>query len=164
MNRADLLDLFDYTEFAWQQLMAVTDDNEVLLRPAENSGWPTLRDCLGHIVRAYSRWAPAIIERKTGFMPEIADSDFRTWAALNEEHASARHRLRQSIQTWNEDELTKLNDVEVYGETMRYSRSELILHVLLHERGHHGDATTLFWQLGIEADAALEYRFHLGRG
>ncbi|MGE0599746.1 MAG: DinB family protein [Dehalococcoidia bacterium] len=163
MDKADLLDLFDYTEFAWRQLIDVTDDDAVLLRPAENSGWPTLRDCLGHIVRAYSRWVPAIVELKTGFMPEIADGDFRTWFALDEEHTQARTRLRQSIQAWTEDDLTKLNDVEVYGETRRYSRSELILHILLHERGHHGDVTTLFWQLGVEADAALEYRFYLGR-
>jgi uncharacterized damage-inducible protein DinB len=44
------------------------------------------------------------------------------------------------------------------------SRGELVLHLLLHERGHHGDVTTLFWQLGIEPDIGLDYRFHLGRG
>jgi hypothetical protein len=35
--------------------------------------------------------------------------------------------------------------------------------LLLHERGHHGDVTTLFWQLGVDAETQLEYRFHLGR-
>ena len=29
--------------------------------------------------------------------------------------------------------------------------------------GHHGDVTTLFWQLGFDPETVLEYRFHLGR-
>ena len=39
----------------------------------------------------------------------------------------------------------------------------MITHLLLHERGHHGDVTTLFWQLGFDTETVLEYRFHLGR-
>jgi uncharacterized damage-inducible protein DinB len=53
--------------------------------------------------------------------------------------------------------------VDVDGDPIQYSRGELITHLLLHERGHHGDVTTLFWQLGLEPETLLEYRFHLGR-
>lgn len=163
MNQADLLDIFDYTEFAWRQIMSVTADDEALLRAAPNSGWPTLRNCLGHIVVAYSRWAPAIIELKAGELPEIGERDFLTWSSLDEAHTSVRQRLRESIEGWHEADLATPHEIEIYGQTMQYSRAELILHILFHERGHHGDATTLFWQLGIEADMTLEYRFHLRR-
>lgn len=163
MNKADLLDLFEYTEFAWRQLVTVTADDEVLLRPAPNSGWPTLRNCLGHMVVAYGRWSPAIIDRKTGELPPIREGDFLTWKSLDEAHSAARRQLRERVERWSEPELRDLADVEVYGETIRYSRSELIVHMLLHERGHHGDVTTLFWQLGIDAQTTLEYRFHLRR-
>ena len=40
-------------------------------------------------------------------------------------------------------------------ETM--SLGDILANLLLHERGHHGDFTTLFWQLGIE-QPALDYR------
>ena len=33
----------------------------------------------------------------------------------------------------------------------------ILANLLLHKRGHHGDFTTLFWQLGIE-QPALDYR------
>jgi uncharacterized damage-inducible protein DinB len=51
--------------------------------------------------------------------------------------------------------------VNVDGEMLPYSRGELLTHLLLHERGHHGDVSTLFYQLGIEPDMRVEYRFHL---
>jgi uncharacterized damage-inducible protein DinB len=70
--------------------------------------------------------------------------------------------LRGQIAGWSDEELSETHDVNIYGEPIRYSRSELIVHLLLHERGHHGDVTTLFWQLGIDAPQ-LEYRFHLRR-
>ena len=163
MNKADLLDLFDYTEFAWKQLVGVTADDAVLLREAPGSGWPSLRNCLGHMVVAYGRWSPAIIDLKTGPLPELGEGDFLTWKSLDEAHSAARGELRARVEGWSESELASPHEVEVYGEPLRYSRSDLILHILLHERGHHGDVTTLFWQLGIEAETTLEYRFHLRR-
>jgi uncharacterized damage-inducible protein DinB len=163
MDKAALLDLFEYTGFVWDQIREVVPEDATLVAVAPASGWPALRNCLGHIIRAYDRWVPAIVDLQMGRMAEIADGDFRTWAQLEAERARTRGALRAGIERWTEGELQHLQDVEVYASPVRYSPAELILHLLLHERGHHGDVTTLFWQLGIEAETAFEYRFHLRR-
>ncbi len=67
------------------------------------------------------------------------------------------------MESLSDEELQEIRTFDIDGEKIPYSYGELLAHVALHERGHHGDVTTLFSQLGIEADAAFEYRFLLGR-
>lgn len=163
MNKADLLDLYDFTGYAWERIRAVVPEDADLVRVAPGSGWPALRNCLGHVVLAYERWLPAITELRTGELPALGDDDFRGWAPLDRHRERVRSTLRAAIVDTPEAELTGLRDVNVDGRIVRYSRAELILHLLLHERGHHGDVTTLLWQLGRGDETVLEYRFHLGR-
>jgi uncharacterized damage-inducible protein DinB len=163
MDRAALLDLFEYTGWVWEQIRTTAPDDETLCVVAPGSGWPTLRNCLAHIVLAYDRWVPAIAELRVGRLPAARDDDFNSWRQVEAQRARTRDALRAGIDRWSDDELQELLDVDVDRSPLRYSRAELILHLLLHERGHHGDVTTLFWQLGIEAATAFEYRFHLRR-
>jgi uncharacterized damage-inducible protein DinB len=163
MDKAALLDLFEYTGWVWAQIRTTAPADETLVAVAPGSGWPALRNCLGHIIVAYDRWVPAIVDLRTGALPDLADGDFNTGTQVQAQRSRTREELRAGIERWTESELQQLHDVEVYGSPVRYSRAELILHLLLHERGHHGDVTTLFWQLGIEAETAFEYRFHLRR-
>ena len=163
MDKVALLDLFDYTGWVWEQIRKTVPDDDTLVAVAPGSGWPTLRNCLAHMILAYDRWVPAIVELKVGPLPDAADDDFTTWRQIEAQRARTREALRAGVDGFTEDELQQMQDVNAGGSLVRYSRSELILHLLLHERGHHGDVTTLFWQLGIEADTAFEYRFHLRR-
>ena len=164
MNKAALTDLVDFTGYVWEQIRQAVPRDADLERVAPGSGWPALRNCLGHIVLAYDRWLGAIIDLKTRRLPELRDDDFRTWKQIEAQRTRVRNELARHLAGWSDHELAAVHDVEVDGELLRYSRGELITHLLLHERGHHGDVTTLFWQLGIDAETALEYRFHLGRG
>jgi uncharacterized damage-inducible protein DinB len=163
MDKASLLDLFEYTGFVWDGIRKAVPQDGALSRVAPGSGWPDLRHCLAHIVLAYDRWVPAIVELETKPLPDLGDGDFRSWAAIDVERSRTRQALRSGIERWPEGELQQMHEVAVYGSPVRHSQTELILHLLLHERGHHGDVTTLFWQLGIEAETAFEYRFHLRR-
>ncbi len=163
MNKADLIDLLDYTGYAWDQLRQAAPDDAQLVQVAPGSGWPALRNCLGHMVLAYERWLPAIIELRSHPLPPLAEGDFLTWAQVDAHRQRVRDELRRHLDRWDEGELGLLHEVDVDGEAIRYSRAELVLHLLLHERGHHGDVTTLLWQLGIEPDHAIDYRFHLRR-
>ena len=113
------------------------------------------------MLAAHDRWVPAVLELKTGTMPELGPNDFVEWRQLDAERQRVRATLRERLETWSDDALAQVHDVDVDGELVRYSRGELVAHLLLHERGHHGDVTTLFWQLGMEADVAIEYRFYL---
>ena len=163
MDKAALQDLFAYTDWTWEQIRQAIPNEAALTAVAPGSGWPTLRDCLGHIVLAYDRWVPAIVDLETGALPDLGANDFLTWAQIDAHRRRTRDPLRSHLEGWTDAELSAQRDVNVYGDSIRYSRAELVTHLLLHERGHHGDVTTLFWQLGIEAETALEYRFHLGR-
>ncbi len=161
MDKASLTDLFEFTGHVWEQIRQTAQGDADLVRPAPGSGWPALRDCLGHIVLAYERWLPAITDLKTGELPDLPPSGFRAWKGIEAHRSRVRDELAGRLAEWSDQELSAMHDVDVDGEMLRYSRGELVAHLLLHERGHHGDVTTLFWQLGIEAETAFEYRFHL---
>jgi uncharacterized damage-inducible protein DinB len=50
--------------------------------------------------------------------------------------------------------------MNVDGEVLWYSPGDILAHVLLHERQHHGDVNTLLYQHGIEVPI-VEFRFSL---
>jgi uncharacterized damage-inducible protein DinB len=163
MDKAALVDLFAYTGWAWDQIRAAIPEDETLTAVAPRSGWPTLRNCLAHIVLAYDRWVPAIVDLKNRPLPELAPGDFLTWPQIDAQRRRTRDVLQPHLEAWTDAELRQRHEVDIDGEAIQYSRGELMTHLLLHERGHHGDVTTLFWQLGFESETLLEYRFHLGR-
>ena len=163
MDRAALQDLFAYTGWAWDQIRARIPDDETVRAVAPGSGWPALRNCLAHIILAYDRWVPAIVDLESRPLPDLAPGDFVTSAQIDAHRSRTRDALQSHTEAWTDIDLREQHVVDIDGEALRYSRSELITHLLLHERGHHGDVTTLFWQLGFESETVLEYRFHLGR-
>ena len=163
MDKAALQDLFAYTGWAWDVIKASIPDEETLRAAAPGSGWPALRNCLAHIVLAYDRWVPAIVNLKSRPMPDLAPDAFLTWSEIDAHRRRTRDALQSHLEGWTDADLRELHTVDVDGDPIRYSRGELIVHLLLHERGHHGDVTTLFWQLGLDSETLLEYRFHLGR-
>jgi uncharacterized damage-inducible protein DinB len=163
MDKTALEDLFAYTGWAWDQIRASVPDDKTLVAVAHGSGWPTLRNCLAHMVLAYDRWVPAIVDLKSRPLPDLAPDDFLTWPQINSHRRRTRDGLQSHLEAWTDADLNEVQEVDVDEEPVRYTRGELITHLLLHERGHHGDVTTLFWQLGFDSETILEYRFHLGR-
>src|SRR5438132_13604517 len=162
MDKVALQDLVAYTGWAWDQIKAAVPDDKTLRAAAPGSGWPALRNCLAHIVLAYDRWVPAVVDLETRSLPNLAPDDFLTWPQIDAQRHRTRHALESPLESWTDADLREPHVVDVDGDPLRYSRAELITHLLLHERGHHGDVTTLFWQLGFESERVLEYRFHLG--
>jgi uncharacterized damage-inducible protein DinB len=51
-------------------------------------------------------------------------------------------------------------EMSVDGEPMLYSPADIFVHVMLHERQHHGNLNTLLYQLGVDIPM-VEYRFSL---
>jgi uncharacterized damage-inducible protein DinB len=163
VDKASLQDLFAYTDWAWKEIRRVVPDDGTLCRHAPGSGWPALRNCLSHVIFAYDAWLGALLDFERAPLPDLAEDDFLTWPQVEAHRARTRGVLQRSLEGWSEAELQLQHPVVIYGQSISYSRAELVLHLLLHERGHHGDVTTLFWQLGLEAETELEYRFHLRR-
>ena len=58
MDRAAIEDLFAYTDYTWREYANAVKElgPDALTKPAPGSGWPSLRDALGHINWAYERW------------------------------------------------------------------------------------------------------------
>ena len=67
---------------------------------------------------------------------------------------------REYFDSLGDDELMTPREMNVDGETMRYSPADIFAHAFLHERQHHGDLNTLLYQLQIDIPI-VEFRFSL---
>lgn len=157
MDRATIEELFAFTDYSWnayEELIRPMGD-ELLTKPAPGSGWPALRDALSHINWAYVRWL-ANPSETTDRPVELAES----WEDLDDYRRRVRSHAHEYLGSLSDEELRSRRDMNVDGDTMLYSPAEIFVHVLLHERQHHGDLNTLLYQLGVDVPV-VEYRFSL---
>jgi uncharacterized damage-inducible protein DinB len=164
MNRAAIQELFDFTGWAWNRITEAIAETggDALTRPAPGSGWPALRDCLGHVVLAYQRWCSGLPQRKTLGMDRFDPAAIATLEELAGYRSALRTEFQSFLDSLSDEDLAEVQDFDIDGDTIQYSYAELLTHLLLHERAHHGDLNTLLYQLGIDIPMT-EYRFHLGR-
>jgi uncharacterized damage-inducible protein DinB len=157
MDRAAIEDLFAFTDYSWREYEAVIRPlgDDVLTRPAPGSGWPALRDALAHIVWAYVRW----LADPAGTTDEPVER-VNSWDELDTHRRHVRDHAREYLGSLDDGELSTPREMNIDGETLVYSPADILVHVLLHERQHHGDLNTLLYQLGIEIPI-VEYRFSL---
>jgi len=157
MDRPAIEELFAFTDYSWRQYADYVRPlgDETLVKPAPGSGWPALRDAFVHINWAYVRWlADPAGTYATG--PEQINS----WDELEDYRRRVRLNAREYLDSLRDLELTTPREMNIDGNPMLYSPAEIFVHVLLHEREHHGDINTLLYQLGVEP-AMVEYRFSL---
>ena len=161
MNREAIQSLYRHIDFVWAQIVEIVSarDADVLTKPAPGSGWPSLRNCFAHFLFAYERWLTVLTGQPRGNGSETVG----TLADIDAARTAFRGKIDALLASLTDEELAAIRTFEIDGEKMPYSYSELLTHVAIHERGHHGDVTTLFWQLGIDDDTTFDYRFHLGR-
>ena len=157
MDRTAVEQLWHFTEYSWKTYEDAIrpGGDELLVRPAPGSGWPALRDALVHICWAYVRWLDNPLAT-TDRPPEVVS----TWEGLNDYRRRVRAHTRYYFDSLSDDDLLTVGEMNVDGETRRYSPGEKVAHTLLHERQHHGDLNTLLYQLGLEIPI-VEYRFSL---
>jgi uncharacterized damage-inducible protein DinB len=157
MDRAAIEALFAFTDYSWREHERVIRPlgDEVLTKPAPGSGWPALRDALAHIVWAYVRW----LADPAGTTDEPVER-IDSWDDLEDYRRRVRDHAREYLDSLDDGELSTPREMKIDGETLVYSPADILVHVLLHERQHHGDVNTLLYQLGIEIPI-VEYRFSL---
>ncbi len=157
MDRPAIEELFAFTDYTWREheraIRPLGDDT--LVKPAPGSGWPALRDAFVHINWAYDRWL-ADPAGTSGIEPEPVNS----WDDLESYRRRVRVGFREYLSSLSDSELTAPREMNIDGEPMQYSPADIFVHVLLHEREHHGDINTLLYQLGVEPPI-VEYRFSL---
>jgi uncharacterized damage-inducible protein DinB len=160
MNREAIRKLYDHADYAWGQVTQILarEGGDILTREAPGSGWPTLRNCLAHYLFAYERWLAILTSEPQSALSETV----QTLTEIDSARSGFRRQIDSLLNSLSDEELQTVREFRIDEDRMPYSYAELITHVALHERGHHGDITTLFWRLGIEIPA-LDYRFHLRR-
>jgi uncharacterized damage-inducible protein DinB len=160
MDRAAIEELFTFTDHGWrvyERLIRPLGD-ELLTKPAPGSGWPALRDALVHTNWAYIRW----LADPAGTTERPVER-VESWDELDAYRHQVRAHARGYLDSLGEEELSTPREMNVDGETMRYSPADIFVHVFLHERQHHGDVNTLLYQHGVEVPI-VEYRFSLPEG
>ena len=110
------------------------------------------------MVWAYVRWL-ADPGRTTDEPVERIES----WAELDAYRGRVLGHAREYFDSLGDDELATPREMNVDGETMRYSPADIFVHAMLHERQHHGDLNTLLYQLQIDIPI-VEFRFSLPEG
>jgi uncharacterized damage-inducible protein DinB len=157
MDRAAIEELLVFTDYTWREHERAIRPlgDEVLMQPAPGSGWPALRDALTHINWAYVRWLADPAGTSDGPVEGV-----KSWDELEAYRLRVRGHARQYLDSLGNGELLTPREMNVDGETLLYSPADIFVHVLLHERQHHGDVSTLLYQLGVEPPI-VEYRFCL---
>ncbi len=159
MDRAAIEELFAFTDFTWRVHAETvrTLGDEALSKPVAGSGWPALRDAFAHVNWAYDRW---LLDPTGTTMTEFDVTSVRSWDDLESYRRQVRGRFRDYLESLSDNELTTPREMNIDGEMFLYSPADILVHVLLHERGHHGDISTLLYQIGVEPPL-VEYRFSL---
>jgi uncharacterized damage-inducible protein DinB len=145
-DRAALRELFDYTTFTWSAYADAMRgvSQEDFARAVDGSGWPSLRQALFHIAAAWDGW----ICTQSG-SGETIDESYRpeTWAELQ----AYRNRMRPLLLRIIDEMPDEQFDAPLPGVAGGPGRPprEVVAHILLHERGHHGDISTLLSALGV---------------
>ena len=160
-DRASLSGLYDYTTFTWEAYGRTVRGlpSSALAQPVPGSGWPALRNVLFHIAGGWDGW----LRDRLG-LDDLLDAQvegIETWEQLQAMRQKTRGWLRRVLDETPDAELPAAVPLEGSRVEMRASPADIIAHILLHERGHHGDVSTLLAALGAEPPSIdyLAYMF-----
>jgi len=159
LNKEALEALYNHNNWAWETICARIESapEGSFLKDAPGSGWTSLRDCLGHICFGYDNWMSVI---RGGEFTGTNLKDLNTLTEVTAHRTRLVAGMHAFIEQHSDDELAEIREFIVRGEPARYSSGQLLAHALLHERGHHGDVSTLFYQLSIPIPP-MDFRWHL---
>jgi uncharacterized damage-inducible protein DinB len=165
MDRNALEELYEYTGWAWDRIVALIEAQppDLYAKPAPGSGWPTIAACLSHVLGTYDGWLNGGWSGlKLGELtyPAPWPNAIEDWAALRAYRDRVRASFRQALD---------VTDAELHEPRYRegdqgsfMSRADILTNLLLHERGHHGDLNTLFHQHGVTG-YFLDYTMYVTR-
>jgi uncharacterized damage-inducible protein DinB len=163
MDRNALDELYDYTGWAWDRIVALIEAQppDLFAKPAPSSGWPSIAACLSHVLMTYDGWLNGGWSglklgdlSYPGRWPQPIDD----WAALK----AYRGRVRTSFRTTLEVPDAELHEARFRegGQGSPMSRADILANLVLHERGHHGDLNTLFHQHNVTG-YLLDYAMYI---
>jgi uncharacterized damage-inducible protein DinB len=161
MNRHALIELYDYTTFTWAAYghAASTLEASEFKRPL-TPGWPSLRDVLFHLAGGWDWWLRDQLE--LGDPLDLTPNELSSWDDLQPHRLKVRAWMRRVIDESTDADLARPT-ARVWEDSpasMMVSKAEVLSHILLHERGHHGDVSNALSQLGA-AVPEVDYLVYL---
>jgi uncharacterized damage-inducible protein DinB len=153
MNREALNELFDYTTFTWESYGKALErlPADAFSRSLPGSGWESMRRLLFHLALGWDGWLrdELGLDDPLDATPESVAS----WEELQAHRSKVRGWMRQIL---DESDGRALSEPETAMRrenpaSTPASRADILTHILLHERGHHGDVATALSALGVEA-------------
>lgn len=162
MNREAIIELFDYTGWAWERIAKVIDEQlrDAYATPMAGSGWPSIAACLSHSVSAYDGWLNMSwggIELGEVTYPATWPEPVNDWEAMKAYHARVRESFRQVVNL-PEGVLYEERTIDDGFGPERIRTADILANLVIHERGHHGDLNTLFHLHGVKS-YFIDYRF-----
>lgn len=162
-------ELYDYTDFSWARHARVMEGlgDEEFTAPVPNSGWPSFQRAFLHVVGAYDGWINDDwgLGQGGSIFAAVESWDelyaLVPWAKLQEYRVATREAFRKALAV-SDDELFTKRGWNLMKEPEQLSRADILTNLLLHERGHHGDISTLFYQAGLTG-VTVDYRFFKSR-
>lgn len=151
MNRQAIDELVAYTDYSWARHGRVMEQlsDEQFVRPVPGSGWPAPREAFDHIVGAYPDWLVTWGIAGPEGTPSVESSQLATWADMQRYRAGTRADLRRALEVNDEELFAECQNPSDFGPRAM-SVANIVTHLLMHERGHHGDISTLFYQMGVK--------------
>lgn len=163
MDRAAIKELYDYTGFAWDRIAATLDTlpPSQFVERVPGSGWPTLRDCFEHFVCAYDGWINGEWALGLGKLMYSGPEALQTWEQMRNYRREVRSAFMAALDCPDEVLYAK-REYRLGDVPELLSRADILANLVIHERGHHGDLNTLFYQLGIRS-FVIDYRYFTTR-
>lgn len=152
MDREAIDELIAYTDYSWARHARVMEglSDEQFTDPVPGSGWPAPREVFMHVVGSYDGWLNSRWGLSGAGEAEYEERQKMTsWKEMAEYRAKTRADFRRALETDDETLFRKSERDSPFGMT-RLSRADVLTNLLMHERGHHGDLSTLFYQMGIK--------------
>jgi uncharacterized damage-inducible protein DinB len=160
MDRAALDELYDYTDFTWKSYENTVRQlpADAFTRQLDGAGWLSLRDVLFHLAVAWDEWLREQVGADDPLDAKL--EDITGWDELRAHRKKIRGWIRRIIDETSDAELSRRQPEPKYGLSYEVSKAEMLTHMLLHERGHHGDVSTTLSRLGVEP-AGSDYLVYL---
>lgn len=152
MDRETIDELLAYTDYSWARHARVMEglSDEQFTTPIPGSGWPAPREAFMHVVGAYDGWLNSRWGLSGAGEAEYEERQKMTsWEEMADYRAKTRTDFRRALEVDDETLFGKRERESPFGVAI-LSPADVLTNLLMHERGHHGDISTLFYQMGVK--------------
>lgn len=162
MNKSQIIELYNYNDWANQKLLNTVDhlENEEFIRDLSSS-FRSIKDTMVHVLGAEELW----LSRWMGEQgrPLLNTDDFPTCDALTDRWEDFRNYNHRFLEAFTEEDLMKvINYKNLKGVSYSLELWKQMLHVTNHSSYHRGQVVTMLRQLKKQPPSLDLIYYYLG--